>query len=184
MRSAVLIVSYLLQEESPFWEVTSSEPVKKFPAFNGTWRFITAFTCAFHLSLSWAKSVHSMPPSHFLMIYLIILPSMPGSSKWSHYFSFSHQNQLYTSSVPHTCYMSRLSYSSRIDHPNNVCEEYTSLSSSLCIFFHSPVTSYLLGPNILFSTLFSNTLSLCSSLSMSNQVSHLYKTRGSSLYPD
>ena len=42
-------------------------------------------------------------------------------------------------------------------------EEYRSLSSSSCSFLHSPVTSYLLGPNFLHSTLFSKTLSLCSS---------------------
>jgi hypothetical protein len=36
-------------------------------------------------------------------------------------------------------------------------EEYKSWSSSLCSFLHSPVTSSLLGPNILLSTLFSNT---------------------------
>jgi hypothetical protein len=30
----------------------------------------------------------------------------------------------------------------------------------LCTFLHSPVTSSLLGPNILLRTLFSNTLSL------------------------
>jgi len=35
-----------------------------------------------------------------------------------------------------------------------------SLSSSLCSFLHSPVTSSLFGPNILLNTLFSNTLSL------------------------
>jgi hypothetical protein len=34
----------------------------------------------------------------------------------------------------------------------------------------------LLGPNILHNTLFSNTLSLRSSLSVSDQVSHPYKT--------
>jgi hypothetical protein len=34
----------------------------------------------------------------------------------------------------------------------------------LCSFLLSPVTSSLFGPNILFSTLFSNTLGLCSSL--------------------
>jgi hypothetical protein len=34
----------------------------------------------------------------------------------------------------------------------------------LCTFLHSPVTSSLFGPNILLSTLFSNTFSLCSSL--------------------
>jgi hypothetical protein len=36
----------------------------------------------------------------------------------------------------------------------------------------------LLGPNILLSALFSNTLSLCSSLSVRDQVSHPYKTTG------
>jgi hypothetical protein len=48
----------------------------------------------------------------------------------------------------------------------------------LCIFLHSPVTSSLLGPNILLRTLFSNTLSPCSSLSVRDQVSHPYKIAG------
>jgi len=43
-------------------------------------------------------------------------------------------------------------------------EEYRSLSSSLCSFLHSPVTSSLLGPNIIRSTLFSTIHSLRSSL--------------------
>jgi hypothetical protein len=54
-----------------------------------------------------------------------------------------------------------------------VGEQYRSLSSS---FLHSPVTSPLLGPNILLNTLFKNTLSLRSSLNVSDQVSHPYKT--------
>jgi hypothetical protein len=33
-------------------KLTGSQPVKKFPAFYGTRRFITAFTSAHHLSLS------------------------------------------------------------------------------------------------------------------------------------
>jgi len=37
--------------------------------------------------------------------------------------------------------------------------EYRSLGSYLCTFLHSPVTSSLLGPNILLSTLLSSTLS-------------------------
>jgi len=36
----------------------------------------------------------------------------------------------------------------------------------------------LLGPNILLSTLLSNTLNPCSSLNMRDQVSHPYKTAG------
>jgi len=61
-------------------------------------------------------------------------------------------------------------------------QEYRSLSSSLCSFLHSPVTSSLLGPNILLSTLFLNTLSLRSSLSVSDQVSHPYKTTGKIIF--
>ena len=56
-------------------------------------------------------------------------------------------------------------------------EEYRSLGSSFP-FLHSPVTSSLLGPNILLSTLFSNILSLRSSLKVSDQVSHPHKTTG------
>jgi hypothetical protein len=53
-------------------------------------------------------------------------------------------------------------------------EEYRSLSSSLCNFLHSLVTSPFLRPNILLNTLFSNTLNLRPSLNVSNQVSHPY----------
>jgi hypothetical protein len=43
-------------------------------------------------------------------------------------------------------------------------------SSSLCRFFYSPVTLSLLSPNFLLSTLFLNTLSLHSFLSVSDHV--------------
>jgi hypothetical protein len=41
---------------------SESEPVKKFPAFYGTRRYITALIKAHHLSLSWSRSIQSMPP--------------------------------------------------------------------------------------------------------------------------
>ena len=41
-------------------------------------------------------------------------------------------------------------------------------------FLHSPVTTFLLSPNILFNTLFSNTCNLRSSLNVSDQVSQSY----------
>ena len=62
--------------------------------------------------------------------------------------------------------------------PAILSEQYGSLSSPLCSFLHSPVTLPLLGPNILLSTLFSNTLSLRSSLNVTDQVLHPYKTTG------
>ena len=46
-------------EQSPSWEANGFQVIEKFPAFYGTWRFITAFTSARHLSLSWA-TVHFM----------------------------------------------------------------------------------------------------------------------------
>jgi hypothetical protein len=71
--------------------------------------------------------------------------------------------------------MSCPSHSSRFYHPQNI--GYRSFSPSLCSFLHSPVTSSLLGPNNLLNTLFSNTLSLRSSHSVSDQVSMTDNTR-------
>jgi hypothetical protein len=51
-------------------------------------------------------------------------------------------------------------------------EEYKLWSSSLRCYLQSPTISSLFGPNILLSTLFSNTLSLCSSLNVRDKVSH------------
>jgi len=62
-------------------KLTGHQPVKKFPAFYGTWRFINTLTRTCQLSLTWGSSIQSMPSSHFLKVHLnIILPSMPGSS--------------------------------------------------------------------------------------------------------
>jgi hypothetical protein len=55
--------------------------------------------------------------------------------------------------------------------------EYKLRGSLLCSSLQSPVASTLFGPNIL-NTLFSNTLSLRSSLNVSDQVSHPYKSTG------
>jgi hypothetical protein len=51
-------------------------------------------------------------------------------------------------------------------------DEYRSLSSSLCSLLHPSVASSILGPNILPSTLFSNTL--WPSLRVRDQASHSY----------
>ena len=61
-------------------------------------------------------------------------------------------------------------------------EEYRSFSSSLCNLLHSPVTSSLLGSNILLNTMFSTTISFLSSRNVSDQVSHPYKTTGKIIF--
>jgi len=89
----------------------------------------------------------------------------------------SPPNPVCASLLTHTRCMPHSSHSSRFYHPTILGEVYRSLNSSLYSFLNSLVISSLLGPNILFNTLFSNTLSLCSSLNVSDQVWHPYKTR-------
>jgi len=61
------------------------------------------------------------PTSHFLKIHLnIILPSMSGSPHWSPSLRFPHQNPVHDSTLPHTCYMSPPSHSSRFYNPYNI----------------------------------------------------------------
>ena len=118
-----VILTYLLTSWSRvlLLKLTGTQLVKKFPEFYGTRRFTTAFTSAFHLSLSWARSIYSMPPSYSLNIDLnTILPPTPSSSKWSLSLRFPHQNPVYTTHVPRTCHMPRPSYYSWFHHPNNI----------------------------------------------------------------
>ena len=89
---------------------------------------------------------------------------------------FPHQNPIYTSVLPiHATCPTHLIILNLITGMI-FGEEYRSLNSLVCSFLHSPVTLSLLGPNILLSTLFSYTLSLCSSLHVIDQISHPYKT--------
>ena len=122
---------------------------------------------------------YSLCPTSHLKIHLnIILLSTPDSPKWSFSLRFRHQNSVYNSPLPHTCYMPRPAHYPRFFTRKIFSEWYRSLSSSMCSFLHSPVTLSLLGPNILLSTLFSNTLCLCSSLNVRDQLSQPYKTNG------
>jgi hypothetical protein len=101
-------------------------------------------------------------------ISALILPSTPGSFKWSPSLRFPYYNPVCTSSLHHTCYISCPSQSSWLDHPNDI---WWGIQSFLYVVFYILVTSSLLGPNILLSTLFSKTLSLYSSFSVSDQLS-------------
>ena len=62
-------------------------------------------------------------------------------------------------------------------------EQYRSLSSSLGSFFPLPCYLVPLMPKIFLNAIFSDTLSIRSSLNVSDQVSHPYKTIGKIIVP-
>jgi len=57
-------------------KLTRLQPVKKFPTFHRTRRFITALTSVHHLSLSWASPIQFMPPHPISRISILISSSL------------------------------------------------------------------------------------------------------------
>ena len=126
--------------------------------------------------LSQFDPVH-IPTSHSMKIHLNIIPHLSLGLPSSLFPSGFPTKTLYPpllSPIRATCpaHLIILDLITR----TTMGEQYRSLSSSLCSSLHSPVTSSLLGPNILLNTLLSSTLNLHSSLNVSDQVSHPYKT--------
>jgi hypothetical protein len=77
VRVITYLRTYLLTPRSRVLleKLTGLQLVKKFPAFYGTRRYITAFTSARHLSLSWASSIQSIPPYPTSWRSILILSS-------------------------------------------------------------------------------------------------------------
>jgi len=139
--------------------------------------FITVFTNAHHLSISWASSIKFIPPHPTSWRSILILSSHLCLGLPSDFFPSSFPNKTLYMPLPSSIHATCPVHLILLDLITRTIfgEEYKSLSPLLCSCLHSPVTSSLLGPNILLSTLFSNTLSLQSSLNVSDQVSHPYK---------
>ena len=135
--------------------------IKKFPAFHGTRRFITALTSVHHLSLSSASPIQSINPHPTSQKSILILSThlclvLPSGSI---FFRFPNHDPIHLISSPirATCptHLILLSFITR----KILGEEYKLFSSLLCNLLLSPVTSSLLGPNILLNTMFSYILS-------------------------
>jgi len=142
--------------------------VKKFPAFHGTRRFINVLTSVRQLSLSWAspiQSIHLHPTSwrSFLILSTHLSGLLPTG------FPSKTLHTTLSSPIRATCpaHHILLDFITR----TILGEQYKSFSS-LCNLLHSPVTSSLLGPNILLNTMFSNTLCFLSSRNVNDQDSH------------
>ena len=115
-------------------KLTRSRLVKKFTAFYGTRRFITAFARAANCTYPEPDQYSPRPPTHFLKIHLnIILPSLA--------LRFLNQQPVCNFPLPHTCYMPRPCNFSRFYHPNNIWRGVQIIE--LFIMWFSPLPCYL-----------------------------------------
>jgi hypothetical protein len=129
-------------------KLTGLQLVKKFPAIYGTRSFITAFTSARYLSVSWAGSIQWIPP-HLTSRRSILTLS-------SHLRLGLSSGLFHASSLPQQSYMARPSHS-WFYHPHN--SGWVQIMKLLIMKFSLlPVTASLFGPNILLNTLFSKFL--------------------------
>jgi len=94
--------------------------VKKWTKFYGNRRFITTFTRARCLSLSWPDQ--SIPRPHSTSRELIIILSSPTllDLRSCLLSGFQNINLLCISSLPHRCHLLRPSHSSWFGHPINI----------------------------------------------------------------
>jgi len=114
-----------------------------------------------HVSGIRVNTVHALLSCSINIHLKILVPSTSRSCK----LSFSHRSPTKPLHAP-TLSPVRVTCPA---HPilldlitgNIFGEQYWSVNTSLCSLLHCPVTSSLLGPHILPSTQFSNTLSLC-----------------------
>ena len=129
---------------------TGLQLVKKFPAFQGTRRFITTLTSVRHLSLSWASPIQSIYPHPTSWRSVLIL---------STHLCVGLPNGLLPSGFPTKTLYTPLSSPICATCPAPLIlldfitrtilgEEYKSFSSSWCNLPHFPITLSLLGPNI------------------------------------
>ena len=98
-------LTYLLTystEHSLSWEANRFKVVKKFLAFYGTRKFITAFTSGRHHSLYWASSIQSMLPHPTSWRSILILSSHLCLDLTNGFFflRFPHQNPVNVSPLP------------------------------------------------------------------------------------
>ena len=182
MRSSILTCLLNPRSRVLLQKLTGSQLVKKSPAFYRTWSSLPYSQVPAICPLSWASSTQSIPPHPTSPRSILILSShlclgLPSGHYPSGFPSKTQYTPLLSPYAPHAPPISFFS----IWSPQQYLLRNTNHKAPHYVVF--PVTSSLLGPNILLNTLFSNTLSLRSSLNMSDQVPHPYKTTGKIIVP-
>ena len=122
-------------------KLTGLQLVKKFPAFHGTRRFITALTSVRHMSLSRASPIQSLytHPTSWRSILILFahlrlgLPSGLLPSGFPTKTLYAHLSSPIRATCPAQLIL--LDFITR----TILGEEYNSFSSSLCILLHFPL---------------------------------------------
>jgi hypothetical protein len=106
-------------------------------------------------------------PISYRFIWILFSHLHIGLPKWPLSFSFPYQNSICTSPVPHTCHVPLPpSHTSWFNYPSDIGRRIQFIKLHFMQFsqvFSSslfPLTSCLLDPNILLTTVFKNTSSL------------------------
>jgi hypothetical protein len=173
-------------EHNPSWEADSRSRRQKIPRL--LWN--QKFHCRIHKRLTLVIVLSQLKPLHTYTSYLykihfnIIILSTLRRSEWSLLLMFIEYifHVFIISSMCATCpaYLILLVLITILT--GLFGEEYKLWRYSLCNFLHPPVTSYLLGLNILLSTLFLCTLNV--GCVPRQQVSSLCKTTRTILFLD
>jgi len=104
-----------------FEKLTGLRLLKKFPAFHGTRRFITALTSVRHLPLSWASPIQSIYPHPTSWRSILILSTHLRLGLPTGLFPpVPHQDPIHPPLLTHTRHMLSPSHSSRFYHPHNI----------------------------------------------------------------
>jgi hypothetical protein len=96
--------------------------IKNLPTFYGTRMFITVFTQVLHWSLSWARTIQSIPPQPISLRSILILFTHQrlGFPSGSSLLDFPPISYMHSSS-PHSCYMTCPSHPPWLGHSNYAC---------------------------------------------------------------
>ena len=108
-------------EESPSCNANRSSPSQEIP--HNLWNPKVHYRIHNSLppvpTLTQINKVHVLPSVFCTIHFNIIFPPTARFSEWSLLHRFPQQNTVWTSSVPHTCYIPSISYSSFIKTNSN-----------------------------------------------------------------